>query len=269
MATMHDATVHGVNAHDVTAHDVKRELGGQLVKRHRISTRVWHWINALAIFIMLMTGMMISNAHPHLYWGPYGANFDTPWFNPPHFPEFLTIPSGYNLSLARHWHLFTAWILAFGFLIYGIISLINRHFQNDLAFKKGELAPAHLVADIVDHAQLKWPTGEAALRYNVLQKIAYNSTLFILIPLVIITGLGLSPGFNAIVPIPDFVGGRSSARSLHFIAATGIAIFIIVHLALVVLAGPYNEIRSMITGRYRVPHDPAPPGQTDIAGDAA
>jgi thiosulfate reductase cytochrome b subunit len=233
-------------------------LGGMLVHRHRASTRLWHWVNALTVFVMLMTGMMISNAHPMLYWGQYGANPDQPWLHVPRFPGWLTIPSDYNLALARHWHLFFAWIFAFGFLAYFVIILLNRHFSRDLAFRKGELAPSHLIADVVDHAKLKWPTGEAALRYNVLQKIAYNGTLFVLIPLLIVTGLGLSPGFNAVLPIPDLVGGRATVRSLHFIAAGGIALFIAVHLALVILAGPYNEIRSMITGRYRVPHDPKP-----------
>ncbi len=233
-------------------------IGGTLVKRHRLTTRLWHWTNALAIFIMLMTGMMISNAHPMLYWGPYGANLDQPWLHVPHFPGWLTIPSSYNLALARHWHFAVAWIFAVGFLAYFVTILINRHFSRDLAFRKGELAPAHLIADVIEHAQLKFPTGEAALRYNVLQKIAYNGTLFVLIPLVIVTGLGISPGFNAILPIPDLFGGRSTTRSLHFLAASGIGLFIIVHLALVILAGPYNEIRSMITGKYRVPPDPEP-----------
>jgi thiosulfate reductase cytochrome b subunit len=231
-------------------------IGGMLVHRHRASTRIWHWINALTVFVMLMTGMMISNAHPMLYWGNYGANFDQPWLHVPRFPGWLTIPSDYNLALARHWHLFFAWIFAFGFLAYLVVILVNRHFTRDLAFRKGELAPSHLWHDVKDHARLKWPTGEAALRYNVLQKIAYNGTLFVLIPLLIITGLGLSPGFNAVLPIPDLFGGRSTTRSLHFIAAGGIALFIAVHLALVILAGPYNEIRSMVTGKYRVPHDP-------------
>jgi thiosulfate reductase cytochrome b subunit len=244
-------------------------IGGELVKRHRISTRIWHWVNALAVFIMLMTGMMISNAHPHLYWGPYGANLDTPWLDVPMFPAWLTIPSGYNLALARHWHLFTAWVLAFGFLAYLVISLFNRHIQRDLAFRRGELSPRHVIADIVDHLKLKWPTGEAALRYNVLQKIAYNGTLFVLIPLLIVTGLGLSPGFNAIVAIPDWFGGRATVRSVHFVAAGGIALFIAVHLALVILAGPFNEIRSMVTGRFRVPPDPTPAPEPMPVGEPA
>ncbi|AYJ86251.1 hypothetical protein D3Y57_10105 [Sphingomonas paeninsulae] len=233
--------------------------GGELVKRHRVSTRVWHWINAIAIFVMLMSGLTISNAHPHLYWGEYGANFDHAWFNPPHFPAWTTIPSNYNLALAREWHLAFAWILAFGLLFYLIASLITRHIQRDLTLTKAEIRPSHLWADIKDHARLRFPTGAAALRYNILQKLTYIGVIFILIPLLILTGLGLSPGFNAILPIPTLFGGRATVRSIHFICAGGIALFIVVHLLLVLLAGPYNEIRSMITGRYRIPSDPITP----------
>ena len=108
-----------------------------------------------------------------------------------------------------------------------------------------------------DHARLKFPTGQEALRYNVLQKIAYISIVFVVIPLLILTGLSLSPGFNAVMHWPlDLLGGRSSARSLHFICAGIIAAFIVVHLTLVLLAGPINEVRSMLTGWFRVPPDP-------------
>ena len=229
--------------------------GGELVKRHRISTRVWHWINAVAIFVMLMSGLMISNAHPHLYWGQYGANLDVSWFDPPRFPGWITIPSTYNLALARHWHLFFAWIFAFGFMIYLIISLINRHLR-DLHVEAREVAPKHLIAEVVHHAKLQFPTGAAALKYNTLQKLTYIVVLFGLFPLVILTGLCLSPGLSPVTTWAiDLFGGRSTARSIHFLCAGGIGLFIIVHLALVVLAGPYNEIRSMITGKFRVPVD--------------
>lgn len=234
-----------------------RLRGGDLVYRHRLSTRVWHWVNAATIIVMLMSGLTISNAHPHLYWGEYGANFDHPWWNPPHFPGWATIPSTYNLALARHWHLFFAWIFAFGLLGHMIISLLNRHFRHDLTFSRQELAPAHLWQDVKDHARLNFPTGQAALHYNVLQKMTYVGVIFILLPLLIVTGLSLSPGFDAVLRVPlDLFGGRASARSIHFICAGLIAGFILLHLTLVVLAGPYNEVRSMITGRYRVPPDP-------------
>lgn len=236
--------------------------GGELVYRHRLPTRLWHWTNAVTVIVMLMSGLMISNAHPHLYWGEYGANLDTPWFNPPHFPGWATIPSTYNLAVARHWHLAFAWVMAFGLLIFMIAGLRNRHLTRDFAFSRMELSPAHLWADMKDHARLRFPTGAAALRFNVIQKITYAIVLFVLLPLVILTGLALSPGFDAVTHITALFGGRSSARSLHFIAAGGIAAFIAVHLALVILAGPYNEIRSMITGKFRVPID-------RVAGEAA
>lgn len=238
--------------------------GGELVKRHRISTRIWHWVNAVAIIVMLMSGLMISNAHPHLYWGQYGANLDKPWFSigwfieGGRFPGWATIPSTYNLALARHWHLFFAWVFAFGFLAYLAVSLVNRHVQRDLTLVRGELAPRHLWDEIKHHAQLRFPTGAAALKYNTLQKITYILVLFVLFPLLILTGLCLSPGVSPLTGWAiDLFGGRATARSIHFLSAAGIALFIVVHLTLVVLAGPYNEVRSMITGRFRIPHDRA------------
>jgi len=236
---------------------VRNPIGGELVYRHRLPTRLWHWTNAVAIIVMLMSGLMISNAHPHLYWGEYGSNVDHPWFNPPHFPGWATIPSTYNLSLARHWHLFFAWIFAFGLLAYMLVGLVNRHIPRDLTLSRAELAPAHLWQDIKDHARLKFPTGQQALRFNVLQKITYIGVVFVVLPLLIVTGLSLSPGFDAVMHWPlDLLGGRSSARSIHFVCAGLIAGFIVLHVTLVLLAGPYNEIRSMITGKFRVPPDP-------------
>jgi len=230
--------------------------GGELVYRHRIATRMWHWVNAVTVVVMLMSGAMISNAHPHLYWGQYGANFDRAWLHLPTFPGWMTIPSTYNLALGRQWHLASAWVFSIGFLIYLIASLRNRHIQRDLTFKAAELAPSHVWRDVKDHARLRFPTGAASLRYNVIQKLTYVTVIFGLIPLAILTGLALSPGMNAVMHWAiDLFGGRASARSVHFISAAAIAAFIVVHLLLVVLAGPYNEIRSMITGRYRVPHD--------------
>jgi Ni/Fe-hydrogenase b-type cytochrome subunit len=245
----------------MTERPAKQDVsGGELVRRHRISTRLWHWVNAVAIIVMLMSGMMISNAHPHLYWGQYGANLDASWFDPPRFPGWATIPSTYNLALARHWHLFFAWVMAFGFLIYLVISLINRHIARDLTLSRAEVAPKHLWEEIKHHATLKFPTGAAALSYNTLQKITYIIVLFVLFPLVILTGMCLSPGISPITGWAiDLFGGRASARSIHFICAAAIALFIVVHLLLVLLAGPVNEIRSMITGKFRIPPDrPAP-----------
>ena len=261
---------------------------GRLVRRHRLSTRLWHWINALAVFVLLMSGLMIFNAHPRLYWGQYGANHDRAWLEigstPTQgmlriggttvpttgvlgrwkdqdgaiqrraFPHWATIPSRYSLSAARRWHLAFAWFLGLGIPLYLLWSLVNGHLRRDLAPRRDELAPRHIWHDILDHARLRFPRGEAAARYNILQKLAYLGVLLILLPTIVLTGLTMSPAMNAAWPwLLDLFGGRQSARSIHFIAAFLIVGFILVHLAMVVLAGPFNEVRSMITGRYRLP----------------
>jgi thiosulfate reductase cytochrome b subunit len=264
-----------------------------LVRRHRLSTRIWHWTNALTVFLMLMSGLMIFNAHPRLYWGQYGANFDSAWLeigstadsgflrigslsvtttgvlgyrteaggaiNRRAFPGWATIPSTYSLSAGRRWHLAFAWVLALSLIAYLVASLINRHAWRDLVPRPAELTPRHLWQEIRDHARLRFPAGAAALTYNSLQKLSYFGVIFILLPLLVLTGLAMSPGMDAAWGwLIDLGGRRQSARSIHFICAMGIAAFILVHLIMVVLAGPVNEIRSMITGRYRLPPERAP-----------
>ena len=224
--------------------------------RHRVPTRIWHWVNAVTVFVMLMSGLMIFNAHPHLYWGQYGANFDHPWlsFHGRPFPGWATIPSTYNLAAGRRWHLAFAWLLVAGLVIFLLVSLWNRHVQRDLTPAASEVQPSHVWHDIKEHARLRFPTGDAALRYNILQKLSYMGVIFALLPLMILTGLAMSPAMDAAWPwLVDLFGGRQSARSIHFICATAIVLFIIVHLAMVLLAGPINEIGSMITGHFRVP----------------
>jgi len=137
-----------------------------------------------------------------------------------------------------------------------VISLANRHFKRDLNISLAEIRPTHLWADIKQHARLRFPTGAAALRYNILQKLAYASVLFVMLPLVIFTGLAMSPAMDSGWPwLLDIFGGRQSARSLHFIAMVALVAFFFIHIAMVVLAGPINEVRSMITGRFRLPAD--------------
>jgi Ni/Fe-hydrogenase b-type cytochrome subunit len=224
--------------------------------RHLLPTRLWHWVNALTVFIMLMSGLMIFNAHPHLYWGQFGANFDHSWlsFHGRPIPGWATIPSTYNLAAARRWHLAFAWILVIGLAVFLLTSLINRHVQRDLAPSADEVKPSHIWDDIQQHARLRFPTGDAALKYNILQKLSYVGVIFVLLPLMLLTGLAMSPAMDAAWPwLLDLFVGRQSARSIHFICASAILAFILVHLVMVVLAGPLNEIGSMITGRFRVP----------------
>lgn len=259
-----------------------------LIYRTKLPVRIWHWINAFSIFVMLMSGMMIFNAHPHLYWGQYGANYDAPWLtigNHGHagylkisgfeipttgfigyaadtmraFPPTVTLPGRYNLSGARQIHFAVAWLLGISGSAFMLYALISGHLRRDLMLKREERSFAHLLNDIKDHARLRFPKGEAARSYNPIQKIAYLGVVLILIPVVILTGLTMSPTMDAAWPwLTDVFGGRQSARSIHFICAAGFAGFIVVHLLMVVLAGPFNELRSMITGWYRLPADNGP-----------
>src|SRR4051794_37262925 len=143
-------------------------LPRRIAYRHRLPTRLWHWVNALAVFVMLMSGLMIFNAHPHLYCGQFGANLDHPWlsFHDRPVPGWATIPSTYNLAAARRWHLASAWLLSVGLTAFLIPSLINRRAHRALAATPDELERSHIWHDIRDHARLRFPTGDAALRYN-------------------------------------------------------------------------------------------------------
>ncbi|QQN73762.1 cytochrome b/b6 domain-containing protein [Croceicoccus sp. YJ47] len=267
--------------------------GGHVVRRHRLSTRLWHWTNVAAVFTLLMSGLMIFNAHPRLYWGHYGANFDTAWLQigardtdtgaegyvrvgdaairttgvlgvwekegrtmTRAFPHWMTLPNYYSLADARRYHFFGAWIFGVAGLLYMLWSIANRHVARDLLPAKRELRARHIWRDIRDHARLRFPTGAAAARYNILQKLSYLAVLFVILPTIVLTGLGMSPFMNASWGwILDLFGGRQSARSVHFIAAFALVLFIIVHIAMVLLAGPVNEMRSMISGRFRLPED--------------
>jgi thiosulfate reductase cytochrome b subunit len=265
----------------------------EAIYRHTIATRVLHWVNALCVFLVLMSGLQIFNAHPRLYWGKYGANADravlditqgdssdgqalgvvrignhelpTTGFlgvsrdrvgNPVGraFPSWLTIPSYQDLATGRRWHFFFAWLLVFNSGLYFSISFFRRHIKRDLLPTREQLAPTQILSEFWNHLKLRFPKGEAARHYNSLQKLAYLAILFLLAPMILATGLTMSPGIDAGYPwLVTLFGGRQSARTLHFICAMAVVLFIVIHLAMVVLAGPVNEIRSMITGRYVLP----------------
>jgi thiosulfate reductase cytochrome b subunit len=262
----------------------------EIIHRHSRVVRITHWLNALCLFVLLLSGLQIFNAHPQLYWGQKGADFDKPFveMTATHrgtgqlrgvvriagaqidttgvfglsrasghlmvrgYPAWLTLPSYRDLATGRRWHFFFAWIFVLNGLTYLGFGLWNRHLQRDLTPTKAELEPRHLLHDIVQHAQLKLPKGEAAKRYNVLQKLAYLGVI-VLLALMVLTGLTMSPGMDAVFPwLVQLFGGRQSARTIHWICANLIVLFVLVHLFMVVVAGAVNEIGSMITGRYAV-----------------
>jgi thiosulfate reductase cytochrome b subunit len=265
--------------------------GRKLVHRHALATRITHWINALCVTVLLMSGLQIFLAHPALYWGPFGADADRPAFeigaeteagtqrgfvrlgsaklettgalglvpgadgglSERAFPRWATIPGWRSLALGRRWHFFFAWLFVANIAAYYLFGLLNKHLRRDLAPTRVQLSPRAILADIVDHLRLKFPKGEAALHYNPLQKLAYLGVIAALLPAMILTGLTMSPGMDAIAPwLVDLFGGRQSARTIHFIAASLLLLFVAVHLVMVVLAGPINGVRAMITGKLAI-----------------
>jgi thiosulfate reductase cytochrome b subunit len=167
------------------------------------------------------------------------------------FPAWLTLPGEPGLALARDWHFLMAWVFVATGSIYLLIGLLSGHFRRDLAPTAEQLRPRHVLADIWDHIRLRPPRGEAARRYNLLQKLAYLTVIFVLLPLMLVSGATMSPAVVAAAPLLlDLFGGRQSARTIHFLAANLLVLFVLVHVLEMILAGAFNGMRSMITGRY-------------------
>jgi len=276
--------------------DLGMTSGRRLIRRHSLTVRLSHWLNVLCMTVLLFSGLQIFNAHPALYWGQYGADSDPSFLSleaveegdsvrgvtrvgglsfdttgtlgvsnvdgeptARGFPAWITLPSYQDLATGRRWHFFFAWLFVVNGLIYLGYGLLTRHFRRDLLPTTDELAPAHLAQEIVDHARLRFPKGEKARRYNALQKLTYLLVIFVALPLMIATGLTMSPGFDAFAPwLIDLFGGRQSARTLHFITASSLVAFVVVHVAMVLVSGVFNNMRSMITGRYAIQTEPKP-----------
>ena len=264
-------------------------LSVERVYRHRLPVRISHWLNVPFLIILIMSGLQIFNAHPALYWGDrsdrdrpllsmrpmqtdsgeikgitaiLGHQFDTTgvlgYSNGMGrgFPAWATIPSGKWLAMGRQWHLFFAWLFVVNGLMFMAYALASRHVTRDLAPTKRDLRS--IGKSIKDHLILRHPTGEEAKRYNVLQKLAYAGILFIVAPLIVLTGLAMSPTIDTAFPwLLIMFGGRQAARTIHFIACFSFVGFIVIHVLQVVLTGFLNNIRSMVTGWFTVRHEGA------------
>ena len=267
--------------------------GSYLYYRHRLPVRAMHWINVIAFTVLFMSGLQIFNAHPALNWGKssyngtpplleigarqaangslqgvtrvFGAEFDTTGVlgvsrgadgkpQPSAFPSWMMIPGPQWLSMARSWHFFFAWIFVVNGLLFVLYTIVSRHLTRDLAPSRAELRG--IGASIRQHLRFRHATGEAARDYNVLQKLAYLIVIFGLLPAAIVMGFGMSPWFNAaITGWVDIVGGRQSARTIHFIVAWLLVAFVVIHVFQVIITGLWNNLRSMITGRYRITNE--------------
>ncbi len=260
------------------------------IYRHSLPVRLGHWFNVVCLFILIMSGLQIFNAHPALYWGDrsdrdqpllsirslrtdsgeirgittiWGHKFDTTGVlgysnnSARAFPAWTTVPSAKWLAMGRQWHLFFAWAFVINGLLFMAYALISRHVTRDLAPSGQDLR--EIGKAVKDHVRLKHPQGEEAKRYNVLQKLAYMGVLFGLAPLIILTGLSMSPTIDTAFPwLLTIFGGRQAARTIHFIACFSFVGFIVIHVSQVILTGLFNNLRSMITGWFVVKHEGVP-----------
>lgn len=271
----------------LAARDAEAKPEGVVIKRQSIWTRLTHWVWVVCLFFLLFTGLQIFNAHPSLYIGVqsgfefdnsifsidarykpdgsiggyttiFGNTFETTgWFgySGPEgqervrgFPAWLTIPSYQDLATGRVVHFFFAWVLVGTLLVWFLASLFNGHLTRDIVPTGKDFRA--LPGDIAEHARFKFKHRR---RYNTLQKLSYGIVLLILFPLIILTGLAMSPGMNTAWPfLVEVFGGRQTARTIHFITMLLLVAFFVVHIVMVLLAGPINTMRSMITGRYRI-----------------
>jgi thiosulfate reductase cytochrome b subunit len=274
-------------------------VAARSIYRHRLPVRVMHWINVACMAILLGSGLNIFNAHPTLYWG-HDSVTGTPWLsiggrNTPQgpvgktriagteftttgvlgvskvhgettargFPSWVTIPGPQWLAMARHWHLFFAWLFVVNGVCYVLYTIFSKHLVRDLVPTKDELR--NIGRSVIDHLKFKHPTGAAATRYNVLQSLTYLIVIFGLLPLIVLAGMALSPRIDTVFTgWVDLLGGRQSARSLHFLAAAGLLLFVLIHVFEVIVAGVWNEMRSMIIGWYRLPPDPVTPEPREV-----
>ena len=222
----------------------------QVIYRHRLPVRVMHWINVVCLFILLGSGLQIFNAHPALYWGADSRDA-TLLVQLSKFPHWATIPGPQWLALGRVWHFFFAWIFFINGIAYVMWTIFSGHLRRDLVPTGREWRG--IGRSVRDHLVLKHPHGDEAKRYNVLQKLAYLSVIFVLLPLMVLAGLAMSPRLDTVFTgWVDLFGGRQSARTIHFVAAWLIVAFVAVHLFEVIVSGLWNNLRSMITGRYDV-----------------
>lgn len=263
----------------------------EVIYRHSGAVRLTHWINALVLLVLLMSGLQIFNAHSALYFGSksvfadpvlsmtavredgtikgvttlFGHRFDTTGvlgagesasgeLERRGFPWSVTLPGYRSLAMGRSWHFFFAWLFLFNGLAYLLWSLGSGHLRRDLTPSAQELK--HVGGSFAEHARFHFPKGEEAKRYNVIQKLTYLFVALILLPLMLLTGLAMSPGMDAAFPLLlDVLGGRQTARTIHFISAGAIVIFVAVHIFMVLVSGLWNNLRSMITGRYVIPEE--------------
>jgi thiosulfate reductase cytochrome b subunit len=223
--------------------------------RHAVLVRVTHWITTLCFFALLVTGAEIVISHPRFYWGETGTVLTKPLFQLPIPSSRRLVPTGYGYVLpdqngwSRALHFEAAWIAVLTGLMYVISGLLTRHFRKDLLPGKSDFSPLALLTSFAKPFRLERPSAAQASSYNALQRLTYLFVIFVLFPLVIWSGLAMSLGFASAFPWSvTLLGGRQSARTIHFFVSLALVLFLFVHIAMVCLAGFWGRTRAMITG---------------------
>lgn len=227
-----------------------------LTSRHSTLVCVTHWIITLCFFALLLSGVEILISHPRFYWGETGNDLTPAFFQIPIPSSRDLVPTGYGDVLpdengwSRALHFQAAWVAVLTGLLYALFGLFTGHFRNNLLPSKADLSWRSLSVSIVSHLRFKRPSDAEAWSYNVLQRSAYLLVIFILFPLVIWTGLAMSPAFDSAFPATvTLLGGRQSARTIHFFVSLALVIFLVVHIVMICFAGFWSRTRAMITGR--------------------
>lgn len=265
-----------------------------IVYRHPLPIRIFHWVNALCVVILLMSGLQIFNAHPRLYVGDTGyvgvpavfeitgnKDFEHPqsWIqigttriattgflgvateergvvSNLAFPAWMRLPSSNDLGRGRGWHFLAVWFFALNGFLYLLYGALSGRFQRELMPTRKQMGMSAILRTLWMHIRLRHPTGAEALAYNLFQKVAYLGVIFALSPLMILTGMTMSNTAVAGFPwLIEMFGGRQTARLIHFTCAMFILTFIFVHVFQVFIAGFRREMRSIVTGYYIAPKE--------------
>ncbi len=224
--------------------------------RHSALVRATHWLTTVAFLALLVTGVEILISHPRFYWGETGNVRTAPLFTIPIPSSRATVPTGYGYVLpdqngwSRYLHFQSAWLAVAIGLLYVAIGFSSGHFRRNLLPARSDLSPSSLASTIGGHLRLKRPSEDEAWSYNVLQRLTYLLVIFVLFPLVIWTGLAMSPAIASATPAAVTVlGGQQSARTIHFFVTVLLVLFLLVHVFMVCFAGFRSRMRAMITGR--------------------
>jgi thiosulfate reductase cytochrome b subunit len=224
--------------------------------RHSALVRVTHWITALCFFALLVSGFEIVISHPRFYWGETGNDLTPTLFKLPIPASRNLVPTGYGYVLpdqngwSRYLHFQAAWVVVLTALLYAIYTLFTGHLRKDLLPAKADLSWPAFSTAMVGHLRFRRPSEADAWSYNLPQRLSYLFVIFVLFPLVIWTGLAMSPAFVSAIPATvNLLGGQQSARTIHFFVSLALLLFLLVHVGMVWRAGFRNRMRAMITGR--------------------